>query len=140
MFIVEGTENVYSQRNVHPNAIRGMIATISINYGIPILYTDSPKETSALMAVIAKREQIDVGMKDFALHTTKPKNESEMQEYIVGSLPGVGPTLAKPLLEKFKTVKRIMNAPKESLEKVDLIGPKKAKKIRDIVDREYEKD
>ncbi|MBR9690690.1 DEAD/DEAH box helicase, partial [Candidatus Woesearchaeota archaeon] len=33
LFIVEGTENVYSQRNVHPNAIRGMIATISINYG-----------------------------------------------------------------------------------------------------------
>ena len=34
-------------RNVHPNAIRGMIATIAVSYGIPILYTKNSKETLA---------------------------------------------------------------------------------------------
>jgi ERCC4-related helicase len=138
VIIIEGKEDVYSQRNVHPNAIRGMIATITIDYGIPIIRTDNSKETASIMAVIAKREQIDEKQKEFSLHTSKPISDKELQEYIVGSLPGVGGGLAKPLLEKFGNVRKIFTASEESLQKVDLIGEKKAKRIREILDREYE--
>ncbi len=61
----------------------------------------------------------------------------EWQEYIVASLPGIGATLAKPLLKKFKTVRKIFNAKHERLEKVDKIGPKKAEQIRRVLDEEY---
>lgn len=138
LIIIEGKEDIYSQRNIHPNAIRGMIATITVDYGIPIIRTDNPKETASIMAVIAKREQIDEKQKEFSLHTSKPLSDKELQEYIVGSLPGVGGGLSKPLLEKFKTVRKIFNASEESLQKVDLIGEKKAKRIREILDKEYE--
>jgi len=60
-----------------------------------------------------------------------------LQEYIVSALPGVGGGLAKPLLREFKTVKNIVNASEEELKKVNLIGEKKAKKIKEIVDKEY---
>ncbi len=137
LVIVEGTDDIYSQRKVHPNAIRGMIATITVDFNIPILYTKNFKDTASLLAVIAKREQIKQ-MKDISLHTQKPMTLKEQQEYIVSSLPGIGPSTAKPLLKKFKSVKKIMNASEEKLKKIDLIGEKKAKRIKEVLEEYYE--
>lgn len=140
LIIVEGAEDIYSQRNIHPNAIRGMIATITVDYSIPLVFTKNSKETASFMAVIAKREQIERDKTEFSMHSNKPTDDKEIQEYIVSSLPGVGGALAKPLLEKFKTVRKIFNASEEALQKIDLIGEKKAKKIRDILDKEYKNE
>lgn len=60
-----------------------------------------------------------------------------MQEYIIESLPGVGPTIAKNLLNKFKNVKNIFNASEEELIEVDKIGKIKAKEIKKIIDEHY---
>ena len=137
LVIVEGEQDIYSVRNVHANAIRGMFATIAVSYGIPILFTRNFKETAALLFIIAKREQQDI--KDFTLHgEKKPLTLREQQEYIISALPGVGALLARPLLKKFRTVKKVINAKKEQLEKVENIGPKKAATIKDVVDNEYE--
>lgn len=137
LVIVEGTEDIYSVRNVHPNAIRGMLATIAVSYGIPILFTKNFKETASLLQLIAKREQEETG--SFTVHgIKKPMSIKEMQEYIVSALPGVGVALARPLLKEFKSIKKIVNADKKDLEKAEKIGPKKAKQINDIVNREYQ--
>jgi Fanconi anemia group M protein len=136
--IVEGDEDIYSMRRVHPHAIRGMIATIAVSYGIPIIYSKNYKETASYLHIVAKREQ-ENGKKDFSLHgDRKPLTLKEQQEYVVSSLPGVGPALARPLLNKFKTVKKVINANAEQLEKVDKIGPKKAKEIKKVTESEYE--
>ncbi len=138
LVIIEGTEDIYSVRNVHANAIRGMLATIAISYGIPILYSRNFRETASFLKIIARREQDETG-KDFSLHPEKRVfTLKEQQEYVVSALPGVGPTLAKPLLNKFKTIKKLINAKKERLEQIDKIGPKKAQAIKDVVEKEYE--
>ena len=62
----------------------------------------------------------------------------ELQEYIISSLPGVGIMLARPLLKEFKTIKNVVNAEQKELEKIEKIGPKKAKQINEIVNREYQ--
>ena len=62
----------------------------------------------------------------------------EQQEYLISALPGIGATLAKPLLSKFGSVKNVINATEDELKDVELIGKKKAKKIKDVVDGEYE--
>ena len=138
LIIIEGNEDIYSMRNVHPNSIRGMLATIAVSYGIPILQTKDFKETASIFLAIAKREQEET-RKDFTLHGEK-RNLSldEWQEYIISSFPGVGATLAKPILKKFKTIKKFVNAKEESLQKVEKIGPEKAKRIREVLDKEYE--
>lgn len=137
LVIITGTEDIYSVRKVHPNAIMGMLAAIAVSYGIPILQTKNNKETAALLYIIAKREQ-DETTRDFSLHgDKKPLTLKELQEYIISSLPGIGATLAKPLLKKFGSVKKIINATEEELKKVELIGEKKAKKIREVLDSKY---
>ncbi len=138
IIIIEGDQDIYSVRNINPNAIRGMLATISISYGIPILYTKNYKDTAELMKLIAKREQ-DKTTKEFSLHgDKKPLTLKEQQEYLISALPGIGATLSKPLLKHFKSVKSIINADENELKQVELIGEKKAKKIKDVVDKKYE--
>jgi len=137
LLIIEGEDDIYSVRNVHSNSIKGMLATIIISYGIPIIQTKTSKETAELFYIIAKREQ-EATTKDFSAHAEKrTMSLKEWQEYIVSSLPGIGATLAKPLLKKFKTVRKIFNAKHERLEKVDKMGPKKAEQIRKVLDEEY---
>ncbi|MBW2980005.1 hypothetical protein KY360_01130, partial [Candidatus Woesearchaeota archaeon] len=135
--LIEGIDDIYSVRNVHANAIRGMLATIAVSYGIPILHSRNAKETAALLQIIAKREQ-EVTGKDYTLHGEKRAfSMKNMQEYIISALPGVGATLAKPLLKALGSVKNIVNADVEELQKVEKIGPKKAKQIKDVVDSDY---
>ncbi|MBW2975557.1 DEAD/DEAH box helicase [Candidatus Woesearchaeota archaeon] len=137
LVIVEGDQDIYSVRNVHPNSIRGMLSTIAVSYGIPILFTKNSKESASFLKIIAKREQEEEGP-GFSLHNTKKEMSlSEWQEYVISSLPGVGSTLARPLLREFKSVKRIINADHDELQKVEKIGPIKAKKIKDVVEKEY---
>ena len=135
--IIQGTIDIYSVRNVHPNAIRGMIATIAIDYEMPIIHTKDEKETAGILTAIAKREQ-DKKHDDIQIHNQKPTSLNETQEYVVASLPGVEATIAKSLLKKFKTIKKIVNASEDMLKETELIGNRKASEIRRVLDAEYE--
>lgn len=140
LIILEGEEDIYSVRKVHPNAIRGMLSTIAISYGIPILYTKNYIDTAELLVSIAKREQLDTG-NEFAIRADKkPMTTREQQEYIISSLPNVGPSLAKALLQKFMTVKNIINAGIPELKEVENIGAKKAEEIKRVLDERYREE
>lgn len=138
LLIIECTEDIYSVRNVHANAIRGTLSAIAVDFGVPILYTKNSKDTAQMLKIIAKREQEEIGV-SFTVHPEK-KNLSikEQQEYIISSLPGIGTGLAKPMLKHFKSVKNVINAEQKELEEVEKIGKKKAERIKDIVDRDYQ--
>jgi Fanconi anemia group M protein len=136
--VVEGIEDIYSLRNIHPNAIRGMLATIAVSYGIPVLRTRDLQDTASLLLMIARREQSE-DKRDFSPHgEKKPMTLKESQEYVVSALPNIGPNLAKELLKHFGSVKNVMNASEDDLKKVDKIGETKAKSIKDVADKQYE--
>ncbi|MBD3209102.1 DEAD/DEAH box helicase [Candidatus Woesearchaeota archaeon] len=135
IIIIEGTEDLYAQRRINPAAIRGMLAAIVLSYHIPVLRTSSPNDTAGVLLALAKRTQSTD--KYFQPHTNKPWTLQEQQEFVVASLPGIGGKLAKPLLEKFGSVKGVMDASVDALQEVELIGPTKAKKIRDLLDAHY---
>jgi len=140
LIIIEGEEDIYSIRKIHPNAIRGMLSTIAISYGIPILQTKSGNETAELIKSIAIREQ-NYKEKDFGIRTErKPLTTKEQQEFIIESLPGIGPSLAKSLLKEFKTVKKIMNSKPEKLTKIEQLGKTKAEEIIRVLNEKYEKE
>ena len=139
LIIIQGTEDIYSVRNIHPNAINGMLATITVSYGIPILYTKNARETASLLGIIASREQEEVG-KEFSPHREKRSATlKEQQEYIVSSFPGIGGILNKPLLEKFGSVKNIVNASVDELKEIEQIGKGKAEKLKEVFDGKYSK-
>ena len=107
IILVEGTQDLFAVRNIHPNAIRGMLATIAVSFGIPIIYTKDQKDTAAQLLAIAKREQ-SLTKESFQPHPEKRVTSlPEQQEFIVSSLPNVGLQQAKELLKHFKSVKTL---------------------------------
>ncbi|MGV8086256.1 MAG: DEAD/DEAH box helicase, partial [Candidatus Woesearchaeota archaeon] len=137
VIIIEGTEDIYSVRKIHPNSIRGMIATITVSYGIPLIQTRNAKDTAEYLISIAKREQVDE-KNEIQHHYKKPETIKEQQEYFVSALPNIGMGGAVPLLKHFKSVKNIVNASENELKEVDLIGPKKSKTLKELFDKEWE--
>ena len=136
LLLIEGSENIYEIRNFHPNSIRGMLASIAIDYQIPIIFTKNIRDTASLIGIIAKR--LERPIKNISLISKrKPLTLREQQEFIVSSLPGVGPTIAKSLLKKFGSIHDIINAKKEDLMDVDKIGKKKAEDIKTLLESQY---
>ncbi|MDP4012695.1 MAG: ERCC4 domain-containing protein [Candidatus Nanoarchaeia archaeon] len=136
ILIIEGEENMYEIRNFHPNAIRGMLASIAVDFQIPTIFTKSVRDTAGLIAVIAKRLEKPRKLPSL-LSKRKPLTTKEHQEYIIESLPGIGPTLARSLLKKFKTIESIINASEEELKTIDKLGPKKISAIKKVLKNKY---
>ena len=138
LIILEGdSQELYSLRNIHPNAIKGALSSIALNYRIPMLSTKNLEETVEWLYLIAKREQLGKD-KDIRLRVgRKSLTEKELQQFIVESLPSVGPTLAKNLLKHFGSVKKVFSSTEKQLLKVEKIGEKKAKEIRKIIEAEF---
>jgi len=137
VLIIEGEEDIYSIRKVHANAIRGMLASIVLDFQVPILYTKNPRDTASLLAVMAKREQDK--SRDFSYHMKKPRSVREQQEFIVSSLPNLGVQMARKLLEHFGSVKNVVNATREELVPLEGVGEKTVEKILGILQEEYRK-
>jgi ERCC4-related helicase/DNA uptake protein ComE-like DNA-binding protein len=135
VLIIEGEEDIYSIRNVHANAIRGMLSCIVLDFQVPVLYTKNSQDTASLLAVMAKREQNKDS--DFSYHPIKPKTSKQQLEFIISSFPTVGVNTAKILLENFHTIQNIINATQEELESIKGIGKKTSEKIIKISKEKY---
>jgi Fanconi anemia group M protein len=59
------------------------------------------------------------------------------QVYVVSSLPSVGKTIATRLLEQFGSPKNIFQASADELAKIKGLGPKRARKIRSLLDTSW---
>lgn len=137
VLIIMAQEDIYSQRNVHQNAISGMVATITLDFGVSVIFTKSYYETANLLKAMLKHEK-ELKSGEVSLHYEKSsKDISAHQEYVIASFPNIGPTLAKPLLKEFKTIKGIINATSKDLQRIDNVGPKKAERILNLIDKEY---
>jgi len=118
LLIIEGDLKA-SKTQIHPNALRGALAAILTDFGVPVIQVEDERETAALLYAIARREQLEL-KRAVSPHGRKTaKTLKEQQEYIVSSIPGVGITVARNLLRHFKTVERVMTAAEEELKAVE---------------------
>ncbi len=137
VMIVEGT-NLYGQRDIDPNAIRGALSSLAVDFDVSVLRTEGETDTTELLATIAKREQ-ETRDREVSVHGEKTtKTRAEQQEYVVSSIADIGPVTARSLLEHFGTVEAVMTAPEDDLLDVDGVGSVTAERIREVVGSEYE--
>ncbi|MHC1610166.1 MAG: DEAD/DEAH box helicase [Candidatus Methanospirareceae archaeon] len=138
VLLIEG-DSLYGQRNVHPNVVRAVMATIAVDFSVPIIQTRDEADTASLIYVIARREQMPKNRIEINPHGKKPSASlREEQEYLVSALSNVGIVTARNLLRRFKTIERILTARKEELMEVEHVGEKTAEHIRAVLTTEYE--
>jgi Fanconi anemia group M protein len=138
LLVLEGERESLYATGVHPNAVRGALASVVVDYGVPVLFTADQQETAETFAVVARREQ-EESDREVRVHGEKSSATlKEQQEYVVSSIADVGPVTARSLLEEFGSVESVMTATADELQEAEGVGEKTAKRIREVVGTEYE--
>jgi len=139
ILIIEGPHILSNDRNIHPNALRGAVASITVNFSVPIIWTRNEKETAEMLLMIAKREQEENGKSNSLRGKKKFLSKNQQQIFLISGLPKISNVTASRLLKHFKTPASIFAATEEELQKVEGIGNQMAKNIHSILHRKYEK-
>lgn len=121
LLIIEGIQekDLYNNSfNINENATRGFIISILLNHKIPIIFSKNENDTSKFLAVLAKRNNKEISTNN----KRKSQDINQQMQFIIESFPGIGPKNAIKLLNEFSSLKNIINANQEDLEKI--IGKK----------------
>jgi Fanconi anemia group M protein len=129
IIIVEGNG---CERNIHPNAVKGLIASIIIDYKVPIIFCEDEKETADFLQIIEKRVEKNVAT---ISDNKKPKNELEIAKNMLSLVPGIGLKTADKIINHFKSIKNSLLASEAELSIV--IGEKSAKSVKGFIDKEF---
>ncbi|OPY38441.1 MAG: putative ski2-type helicase [Methanoregula sp. PtaU1.Bin051] len=135
VLIIEGGD-ITTERNVSKNAIRGVLAAITVDLGVILLFTKDPQDTAQMLFVLAKREESERGERKVHPHKTH-RSLREDQEYVVSAFPEIGMKSARLLLAHFGSVQAIANAELKDLVAIKGIGEKTAQRIYDLCRRQY---
>lgn len=135
LLIIEGIEEqeLYNDENgngVNANSIRGFLLSIVLKHNIPIIFSNNYKDTALFINRIARKKEQEISIRA----TKRILNKKEQMRFIVEGFPGIGPKIAKKLLQEFHSIKNIINASEEELKKV--IG-KKAIAINELVEGKF---
>ncbi len=131
VLIIEGGD-LYSQRDIHPNAIRGALAAIGINFGVTIFTTVDPMETAEILLVLARRETEEGTIERGSQIKHVYQGDRDAQEAIISTFPDIGLKHARALLSAFGSVQAVMQADRDALLQVPGIGVKKAERIYEL--------
>jgi ERCC4-related helicase/ERCC4-type nuclease len=134
VLILEGRDLYTTQMNA--GSIRGAMISVAVDYGVPIIPTEDRNETVAVIALLAHRELREGRSPKVHGHKTA-RTLKEQQEYLISAISSVGPAVAKNLLKHFGSVEKIMTASSLQLQEVELVGPKIAQRIRELVGGDY---
>jgi ERCC4-type nuclease len=136
VLVVEGQVD-YTHTSFSPQAVRGALSSMMLVYGLSVISTPDVEETVALVAMMARQEQ--VGVPEISL---VPKRKAvdlpDMQRRVVEMLPGCGMSMARDLLHHFGSVRHIAEATEAELRGVRGIGAKKAAEMVRVLSAEYE--
>jgi len=118
-------------------AIKGALISIQAIWYIPIIYSRTKEETKDIILMIGRQEETGIDVAPLR-GGYRPKRLKSRQLHILQGLPKVGPTVARRLLEHFRSVSNAMNATVEDLLQVEGVGRITAENIREVLDSEYQ--
>ena len=124
--------DLYTARRIEPKAIRGALATIAVDYGVPLLHAADAGEAAELLLALAARETRTPGATPLRAGAGE-LSPVERQRFLVEGLPGVSAVLARRLLTHFGSVAAVFEATDTELRQVHGVGPQIASAIREAV-------
>lgn len=135
MIIIEGDQKDFM---LSRKVFVGAIVALYVDYNAAVVFSKDPNETAEIIVNMAEHEQDDEKREPSIKGGARAYSTSDFQRFMIGNMPGVGPKIAKSLLEYFGNVRNIANASKDELMKVEKIGAKKADAIRKVMDEKFD--
>lgn len=135
VLVVEGPMN-YRYTAIRPEAVRGALSSMVIEYGLNVLSTTDREETCALVAMMATHEQHGIAEISVVPKRTATSFDDQ-QRRVAEMLPGCGRVAARELLQHFGSIEAIVSASVDELRAIRGIGARKAGDIHRVLHEEY---
>ncbi|MGQ0772575.1 MAG: ERCC4 domain-containing protein [Nitrososphaerota archaeon] len=134
VILMEGNVEEIEQLVENPLVFYGALASVAIDFKIPIVPTPSATHTAKMLVSMCSRKELSKG--PFLKKIRKSDDVSRQQLSVLCSLPGIGEKLATRMLEKFGSPARTLSASFAELAKVEGLGEARAKKIKQMLERQ----
>jgi len=130
--IVEGATEEFDRAAVSRPALQGAILTVTLLYGLPVLYSNDPGETARLLRIAARqlRRRVARGPERFG---SKTGSDLRLRMLMLEAVPDIGPVRAAALVDAFGTIEAIATASIRDLATTAGIGPVIADRLKRIV-------
>ncbi|GAA0363458.1 hypothetical protein GCM10009092_29810 [Bowmanella denitrificans] len=136
LLIVEGHFKEKENPALDRRAVLGALASLTLTFGIPVLRTQTCQETVQLMLYAAKQHQfIQHGIVSRGGY--HPRSLHKRQLYVLQGFPGIGPALARNLLQTFGSLSAVFDASEAELNNVRGMGVTKAAGFSQLLGSQY---
>lgn len=132
LLVLEG-ESLWGHANMRPEAIMGAMASVTVDYGIPVMQTRDAEETARFLVAVARREQHMAGGSASRRGASRTMSDDERLEHILAGFPDVDRVRAQAFLDRFGSLKAIFDATEAELATAEGIGPKTAANIHRLL-------
>ncbi|TVQ93041.1 MAG: nuclease [Chromatiaceae bacterium] len=127
--ILEGRAGDLAASQMRREAIQGALIMLTLFLGLPLLRAADARE-SATLILLAARQGRAFASGALPRHGRRPRGKARLQSHILQGLPGIGPTRARRLLDRFGSIEAIIAASAADLASVEGIGKTTAAAIR----------
>ncbi|MDA4128545.1 MAG: helix-hairpin-helix domain-containing protein [Thaumarchaeota archaeon] len=135
--LVEGDSKKVSELTGNMKSYFGAISSVSMAYGLRVIFTANKAETAIAISELLRNIRSRPSLQPPRPIPPKSKSPAQQQIYLISSLPGVGDKLAKRLLLRYGTPRRVLSLTEGELAMVHGIGWKRAARIKHILDEKH---
>lgn len=140
IMVVEGDFQTIFEGMANPRAMWGALSTLAFEYGLNVFFTLDAKQTADFLLTLTKRGETSKRERPPVYKGFRARTSEEARIAILSNLPGIGPKLAKRLLDHFGSLRTVFSASVAELTLVKGVGKVKAGKIVDILDSTSERE
>ena len=139
ILVVEGSLDNELKRTRNPRSLWGALISAVLDFDMHCFFTRDAEETAEFLITLGKGGRYKGRQGPPPLVVRKPRSEDmkRLQEFIVSSVPGVGPRTAEQLLSYFGSLRRTFAASVTEMSVGAGIGKTKALKVRALLDASY---
>lgn len=148
MYILEGSLSSLTGR-LQKKAIMKFINRLIFHYQIPVMQTESTKETAELIQAL--KEQWDEDPKNLerttelvkitdGIHIQKKTNANDPRQFAISSLsqcPGISVKIAEAIFDTYGSLQSIINATSEEIANIKVgtrrVGPVVSKRLKEVL-------
>jgi ERCC4-type nuclease len=152
VYILEGALTSINGR-LEKSAIIKFMNRLVLHYQIPILQTSSVNETAEIIKALQQqwheedsqktiKKKTDLVRVTDGIHVKKKVNALDHKQFAISCLvqcPGVSVKIAEGLIDEFKTLKGVIEAPVKTIENIKIgtrrVGPAVAKRLHEILNQ-----
>ena len=135
--IVEGDVNKLSGMVKNLASYYGAVASVTLAYDLRLMHTANADETAQAIAALVRNSRAKPIPPGLLQAPPKSKDEAQQQLYFVSALPGVGMKLAKRMLGRYGTPRRVFSLTESQFAMIPGVGAKRASRIAHVLDTKH---